>query len=380
MTKVITVGCDLHDRSMLLKVGIGMEQPHEKSFVNDADGRLSMVEYLMQFARKNGSSRIVFVYEASGQGYGLYDLLRSYGIECYVLSPTHLPKTAKGKRLKTDARDAQMLFEQARGYVLAGNDLPIVWTPPQTLRDDRELVRFRLETAEACTRIKLQIFSMLKRYGKPTPHWFHKNRSWTRVFVKWLKEQADRMPPVVSPVLHELIARFEILHQQITELDRHLRHLAKTPRYEQAVNRLRELPGVGLITALTFLTEMGDLSRFHNRREVAAYLGLCPSSFESGNADDRKGHITRQGPGRVRKVLCQAAWAAIRTDEATRATWLRIQGNKPGRSKKAVVAIMRKLAIVMWHRALAVGVSTELTSPPLPPPRWIQESSLAHAG
>ncbi len=123
MSEDTIVGCDLHDRSMLLKVAIGKQKPAQKSFLNDCDGRHAMTEYLFQFAQRHISQRIVFVYEASGQGYGLYDLLTDLGIECYVLSPTHLPKTAKSRRNKTDAKDAQMLLEQARGFVLAGNEL-----------------------------------------------------------------------------------------------------------------------------------------------------------------------------------------------------------------------------------------------------------------
>ena len=120
MSNVITVGCDLHDRSMLLKTACGKNKAEQKSFLNDAENRLKMVNYLRQFAEKQQSKRIVFVYEASGLGYGLYDLLLDHDIECYVLSPTHLPKTPKSKRNKTDAKDAQMLFEQARGIVLRG--------------------------------------------------------------------------------------------------------------------------------------------------------------------------------------------------------------------------------------------------------------------
>jgi transposase len=273
-----------------------------------------------------------------------------------------------------------MLFEQARAHVLAGNKLAVVWSPPQRLRDDRELVRGRLEVAEACTRIKLQIFSLLKRYGIATPEWFRKSRHWTKRFKNWLKETTQRLEEVVRPLLTALIERFELFEKQVTTFDRELRQLANAPRYRGAISALRELPGVGLITALTYLTEMGDLTRFSNRREVAAYLGVCPSSFESGEADDRKGHITRQGPGRVRKVLCQAAWAAVRLDKDTRDTWLRIQGSKPGRGKKAVVAIMRKLAVVMWHRALSLGVSEELAAPPPKPPCWVPQAMVAQAG
>ena len=384
MNQVIIVGCDLHDRNMVLRFAAGKGEPLERSFHNDEQGRLKMIDHLKQFASRHGAGRIVFVYEASGQGYGLYDLLIEQGIECHVLSPAHLPKTPKSKRRKTDPLDAQMLLEQARGFLLAGNKLPVVWIPPQRLRDDRELVRARLEAGEATTRVKLQIFSLLKRYTVALPEWFHRNRSWTKRFVRWLRDLAETMSEVVRPVLLGLIDRFEGLRDEVTALERHLRHLAKTSRYKSPYEALRKISGVGLVTSLVYLTEMGDLNRFDNRRQIAAYLGLCPSSHESGEASDRKGHITRQGPGRIRKVLCQAAWAAIRTDPETRATWTRLQKGKTGQGKKAVVAVMRKLAIRMWHVAMAAGVSVELMqNTPPPSPGRTEASSpghLAHAG
>jgi transposase len=355
---------------MVLMTAVGKKKPEEKKFANNGEGRVGMIDYLFQFARGTSSRRIVFVYEASSQGYGLYDLLTDQGIECFVLSPTHIPQSVKSKKHKTDPKDALRLLELARGHVLAGNPLPSVWTPPQRVRDDRELVRARLETAESCTRVKLQIFSLLKRYDVALPEWFLPNRNWTKRLVKWLQQLAERMDETVSPVLLALVARCETLRLQVVELEKHIRRLSKTDRYKVACQELRKLRGVGLITAMTYLTEMGDLMRFSNRRQVAAYLGVCPSSFESGEANDRKGHITRQGPGRVRKVLCQASWAAVRLDEAMAKRWERIKGGKQGRGKKALVGIMRHLAIVMWHVALQAGVSSELQRPDLPPPRW----------
>jgi transposase len=122
---------------------------------------------------------------------------------------------------------------------------------------------------------------------------------------------------------------------------------------------------------MVFLTELGDMRRFTNRRKVAAFLGVVPSSNESGeSANDRKGHITRQGPGRVRKVLCQASWASLRYDEDVYRRWTRIKGGKQGRGKKALVAIMRQLGIRMWHLASSVGVSSELVQAESPPPCW----------
>ena len=353
MSKVIMIGCDLHDRSMLIRFAVDEGKPMQASFSNDSLGRGLLIERLQEEARQCQAERMVFAYEASGQGYGLSDLLHEHGIECYVLSPTLLPKTPKSAKLKTDAKDAQMLLEQVRGFVLAGNPLPVVWTPPQRLRDDRELVRARIDTSDDITRIKLQILSLLKRYDIRKPSWY--TSQWSKRMVEWLREAAAHMDPVVGVVLEGLIDRYELFRSERSKLDKALQALSKTDRYRCAFEELLKLPGVGLLTAMTFLTEMGDLERFGNRREVAAYLGLCPSSFESGESNDRKGRITRQGPARLRKVLCQAAWVSLRECEEASAAYQRIKGGKPNRSKKAIVALMRRLAIVMWHRAKACG-------------------------
>jgi transposase len=207
------------------------------------------------------------------------------------------------------------------------------------------------------TRVKLQILSLLKRRSVETPS--HRG-SWTKAFVRWLRETATKLDACVGPVLENLLARYELCQQQQVQLDKALRQLADAERYRAAVTALRKIPGVGLLTSLTFLTEMGDLNRFMNRREVTAYLGLCPSSHESGESHDRKGHITRQGPSRVRKLLCQAAWVGITRCPVTAQAYQRIRGQKANRTKKALVAMMRQLAIKMWHRAQAMGVSLEL--------------------
>lgn len=359
MSQVIMVGCDLHDRTMLLKVAVGQEKPQQLKYDNDRAGRRRMISRLKGLAEKRRARRIVFAYEASGLGYGLADLMDENGIECHVLSPSHLPKTAKSAKQKTDPHDAEKILKELRGYVLAGNDLPVVWTPPQRLRNDRELVRARVDVADEITRVKLKIGAMLKRYElrvqSPT------KTKWTKAFIRHMRQQViPGLDLTVATKLKCLHDRLEFYLAEQAELDKALRKLSQTNRYKYSCRALRKLPGVGLLVAMSFLTEMGDLTRFRNRREVAAYLGLCPASYESGANDNRKGRITRQGPSRLRKVLCQAAWVSVnRCDEAA-ATYHRIRQNQRKRSKKALVAMMRKLGIKMWHVALHYGVSMEL--------------------
>lgn len=359
MLQVIMSGCDLHDRTMLLKVAVGHEKPLQFEYPNDRAGRNRMIARLKGLAKKHDATRIVFAYEASGLGYGLADLLHDQGIECHVLSPSHLPKTAKSAKQKTDPHDAEKILKELRGYVLAGNDLPVVWTPPQRLRDDRELVRARVDVGDEITRVKLKIGAMLKRYEltiqSPT------KKKWTKRFNRYMQEEViPTLDFAVGIKLKLLFARLDQHLAEKDELDKGIRKLSQTERYKHACRDLRKLPGVGLLVAMTFLTEMGDLTRFRNRREVAAYMGLCPASYESGLKNDRKGRITRQGPSRLRKVLCQAAWVSVIHSEHAASTYHRIKQNQPSRSKKALVAMMRKLGIKMWNVALLSGVSCEL--------------------
>lgn len=91
MSKVIMVGCDLHDRSMLIRFAVGQGEPQQASFSNDALGRGLLIERLREVAAKHNAQRIVLAYEASGQGYGLCDLLHDQGSELESMRRTTPP-------------------------------------------------------------------------------------------------------------------------------------------------------------------------------------------------------------------------------------------------------------------------------------------------
>ena len=127
MSKITMIGCDLHDRMMLLKVAVDSENPTVKSFATaNTEG---LISWLKDFAAERDSSRIVFAYEASGQGFGLYDVLTVAGIECHVLAPSHLPHTTHRRKNKTDEKDAQMILDEVRAHVLAGKKLIVPASP-----------------------------------------------------------------------------------------------------------------------------------------------------------------------------------------------------------------------------------------------------------
>ena len=355
MRKVIMIGCDLHDVSMILKIAEDRQTPETHTVKNTASGRTAMVADLRRRAKAAGGARVIFAYEASGQGFGLYDQLTAAGIECYVLAPTRIARSPRQQREKTDEKDALDLLELLRGHVLAGNRLPSVWIPDAQTRDDRELVRMRLDVGAKITALKAQVQSLLKRCQLRRGPGLGKG--WTKAFRDWLwRELTDPTNACQSPLgcggqaaLASLLRQLQFLEEEEKRLDELVAALAWSPRYEARMREVTKLCGVGVLTAIVFLSELGDLSRFANRRQIAAYLGLAPSSHESGARDDRKGHITHQGSARVRKVLCQATWARVRHDEEEKTIYERIKAKNPKKKKIAVVASMRRLAVRMWH-------------------------------
>lgn len=349
MDKCIMIGCDLHDRSMLLKIAVGREQASKRSWGNDPSAWAAMIADLKARAAAVGAGRIVFAYEASGLGFTLHDELTARGIECHVLAPTRIERSAKHTKRKTDERDAERLLAILRAWLLAGNELPEVWIPDSQTRDDRELVRMRLEVADKIVRVKCQIRCLLKRNNAPKAP----ANVWTEDYLAWLEHLAGSvLSGGAAAALSSLLRQLDHLDSECAILKRQVVELSRTARYaRQATALVERFKGVGLLTAMVFLTEIGDVRRFANRYQVGSFLGLTPASFESGQADDRKGHISRQGSPRLRKVLNQAVWSLLRSDQAAEAKYDRIAQKNPKHRKKAVVATMRDLGIAMWHTA-----------------------------
>jgi transposase len=357
MEEVIMCGTDAHDNTLVNRIGINTLEPETRIYSNTRSGRASLYGYLKRQAASRGVKRIVLAYEASTLGFGIYDECEAVDIECYVLAPTKMRKSRKDMKRKTDVKDAQLILETVKGHVMAGNTLPSIWIPDHQTRDDRELVRCRLDVAQKLTAVKTQVQTLLKRNAVVKPE--SAGNSWTKTYRKWLS--ALVLSSGAHIALSSLLRQIGNAEKEIDQLDAAVERLSKADRYaEPAKAVVEQLKGVGLLTAMVYLTEMGDLSRFCNRKKVGAFLGLAPSSKESGEDDDHKGHITHEGPHRVRKVLCQAAWSRVRDDAAEKIVYNRLVGRNPKHKKIAVVACMRRLAIRMWHIAFEAQVKANV--------------------
>ena len=106
------------------------------------------------------------------------------------------------------------------------------------------------------------------------------------------------------------------------------------------------IPGVGIRTAETFVAWVDDVTRFRNNRQLGSYFGLVPCQDASADKN-RLGHITRDGPPVMRKLICEATWTAVKRCPAFRAFLERVMGGKPERKKIALVATMHRMIRVM---------------------------------
>lgn len=350
----IMVAIDMHVKNLVCEMGYDKKKPKRRTIENNAIGHQQLIDRIEELKKEQNAQDVLVAYEASGLGYVLYDKLIAAGYRCAVLAPTELLRSATGYKKKTDKKDASYIYETIRGHVLAGNRLKDIWIPDRELREDRDVVRTGFDLGQKVTRVKLQIHTLLKKYGIKKPE---EVENWTKKHREWLLFVKDKKGGGFRISMESLLRQLEFLETERKIIDKEILKISRKERYEKVCKALLCIPGVGLKTAMTFLTEMGEVTRFKNRRQVGAYIGLVPSSFESGDADDRKGRITRDGPYRLRSILNQSLWAHLNYDGDEKAVYDRIVAKNPKRKKKAVVACMRRLAIKLWHIAYDITIS-----------------------
>lgn len=362
MDKLHYVGLDVHARTVAVAVAAGGKAQSVGIFEHD-------VPKLRKILRKLGRAESLrIVYEAGPTGYGLCRLLRKAGYRCEVVAPSLIP-TMPGDRVKTDRRDAKKLAMLAQAELLT-----YVYVPEVEQEALRDLVRARESAKEWQKKAGQQLDKFLLRHGRrPTL----KMTKWTMKHMEWVRSQRFTQP-AQQTAFEEYLAEYEHQCARVKRLDDYLlASVDQLPAEQQAVVRsLVALKGVRFLTAVTVVSEIGDMMRFSRPTHLMAYAGVVPREHSSGDTV-RKGAITKTGNAHLRRIVGESAWSysrglsgaskeirkrreglsasvvaiAERADHRLRKRYRELAGR--GKHKnKVVTAVARELLGFMW--AIAV--------------------------
>jgi transposase len=295
--------------------------------------KVSLVEF-EGWAKKYLRPTDEVVLEATTNAWYIYDLLEPLVARVVVCHPPQV-KLIAAAFVKTDKKDTMTLAK-----LLAVGMIPASWVPPAPVRELRALINHRQRLIAQQTRTKNRLRSLRQRHHLTPPDgdlFSEAQRAWwQKLDLNSSEKLRARQGLIILDQLGLLISEVEI------EVER----LSVTEPWAQQTPYLLQLPGIGLITTMTILGAIGQIERFPTAKKLVGYAGLGARVHASGQTR-RTGGITKQGRKELRAVLVEAAWTAVRYDPYWQEQLHRL-ADRIGR-QKAMVAIARKLLVVIWH-------------------------------
>lgn len=321
------VGIDLHKHFLV----IAAVDAHQQVVLKPK--RINLDDFPSWAQAHLGPSDAV-VLEATGNAWYLYDLLAPLVGRCLVANPRQV-KWIAAAAVKTDPHDAIRLAR-----LLAANLVPEVWVPPVHVRELRALIAHRRQLVKQQTRLKNQLHSVLHRHHISLPQgdpFAAHNHNW------WL---ALDLSPTERLRLQHALHTLAHIQKQLAEVEEELHRLSTQEPWKEQIPFLVQLPGFGLLTAMTVLSAIGEVTRFPTSKQLVGYAGLGAGVHDSGQCHRDKG-ITKQGRRELRRVLIEAAWVAVQKSPYWRQEFQRLTRRK--HPNVAITAIARRLLVAVWH-------------------------------
>ena len=345
----IYVGIDCHKKNWTVTI-LGEEYEHKTMSQNPDPDILS--SYLK---RNFPGAEYQAVYEAGFNGFESCRKLREAGIKCFVANAADVPTSHKEKIQKLDPVDSRKLARTLRS-----KEFNSIHIPDQWLEADRALIRQRFRMMKDLTRTKNRIRSILFQFGIKIPDRFTagQTRSWSRNYMKWLEELSvnhESLRQTITNYLHI----GEAQRKELLLINRQVRALSQSETYRYNFGLLISMPGIGLITAMMILVQLGDIRRFNTLDDLCNYIGLVPSMHGSGDKV-QTGKMIHRGRKELKILLIEAAWESVRLDPVMMATFnrLKLRMNK----YKAIIRIARKMisrvrAVLLTQTQYQIGIN-----------------------
>lgn len=278
-------------------------------------------------------------YEAGFSGFWAHRELVKLGVNSIVVNPADIPTTDKERKQKEDRRDSRKIAKTLQAGQLRG-----IFIPSEKMQQDRALLRSRDAILKDLKRNQVRIKGLLYFHGIKYPERFE-NAGWSKQFLDWLRSiEFDHNGG--RSALDALLSMVEHQRTVLLRLTREVRELSKSDAYKKEIELLLSVPGIGILTAMRFLTELGTLHRFPAFPKFCSYIGIVPSTDSSGDKEVAMG-ITPRRNMQLRTAIIESAWIAVRRDPALLRAYQTLRNRMP--VNKAIIRIAKKLLNRVWH-------------------------------
>lgn len=331
-----------------LSPGGGEKMSRHIVSAGDVQGLLGHFAELQRKAevRTKQNLRIISIQEAGLDGFWIHRVLGREGIESYVVDPASIATSRRRRRAKTDRIDGEALIRALLAYSRGEPRVCAMLRVPTPEEEDRRLVRERKaltnERIRHVNRIKGLLFSQGVSGYEPL------KADRRKCLDALITGDGRLLPPALRAQISRELDRIELLIQQIKAVEEE-RDVMLAAADAPTPALLLNLKGIGPEFAAVLWSE--GLSRnFDNRRQVAAYAGLAPTPWQSGQIDYEQG-VSKSGNPRLRSTLVQVAWLWVRHQpNSALSQWFkaRVMRNGGRYKKTAIVALARKLLVALW--------------------------------
>ena len=324
--KKVSIGIDVHKNHYSICCLVESKKVQK---VTMPANPIKLLEYIN---KRFKGAEVISAYEAGFSGFALHRSLEEGGISNLVVNAASI-EVASRDRVKTDRRDAEKLAS-----LLECGRLKSIRIPSLDQEKSRLLQRTREQLVRDKNRLSNRIKMRLYQFGLDVP---------SKMSSKALSDIlcSPELSYDFKYPISKQISQWKSITNDIKEIEQ-IQH--KTYSSHPLFKIYSSIPGFGLQTTSTIISELGDMSQFPNERALFSFVGLTPTERSSGDKEI-KGHISRQGNPRIRKLLVEAAWGAMRTDPYWRSEYSNKSFKLGG--KRAIVSIARRLIGVA--RALA---------------------------
>ncbi|MEM9858632.1 MAG: IS110 family transposase [Bacteroidota bacterium] len=322
----IYIGIDVHKKSW--SVSIMSDHLELKSFSQPPEPKV-----LSNYLHKHfPGARYQSAYESGFSGFWAHRALVSLGVENIVVNPSDIPSTDKEKKRKRDTVDCRKIARSLRSKELRG-----IHVPDEVIDQDKALVRSRGKLVADIKRCKNRIKSLFHYWGIQIPEEMD-SPYWSKTFRKWIRELDFNNASASLCVIAQLEG-LEQIEAQKKRVEKELIHLSAT-RYQKLCDWLRSIPGIGLLGAMTLITEIKDIHRFSKLDRLHSFVGLVPNVSSSSERETIRG-ITQRHNHYLRPLLVQCAWRAAKVDPELFRDYNRLC--RKMKANKAIIRIAKKL-------------------------------------